>query len=482
MLVNIWIVIATVLIAFGSDKGYGQVIMGLDSPDKVPNSYLVCMKGSYDQNTFQRKLLAQGIKLVQTFNFGFEDILQLEADTPGKIQAMLTDQYVEFVEANQAVSVSQNCNDRNELNSGIWGLRRINKRDVLATADLSLNGYSYEWQSAFSGNGVDVYVLDTGIMVDNNEFEGRVVDQYVASSLKESTEDLNGHGTHVAGIIGGKTYGVAKNVSLISVKVLGADGNGSIVTIYEGLQYAFNVSRQRRNPTIINLSLGGEKAPRDILVEAVKFLVRQNIVVVAAAGNENDNACNYTPAASPDAITVGATDKNDKLTSFSNHGCCVDILAPGKNITSAWIGGPNALATISGTSMATPLVAGAAAVYMNYVKSVTGSSPTPKEVKAHLLKYATNGAIDCGNYSDTTLNRLLYTYCTNVLTICNGVSSDCEQVTTNYCAGLTSSATSTTSTTSTTPGSATTIVHGGTLWYVFFMIIVIVFMHKINSA
>ncbi len=254
------------------------------------------------------------------------------------------------VEADQEVSI-------NATQSGAtWGLDRIDQ------ASLPLDT-TYSYISA--GAGVDAYVIDTGILGTHVQFTGRMKSGYSAIGKATNTTDCNGHGTHVAGTIGGTTYGVAKAVSLIPVRVLDCRGSGTNSGVIAGVNWA--IKHHASNKAVANMSLGGGAS--SALDTAINNLILDGVTVVVAAGNSGANACNYSPARVPNAITVAASTSSDLVASFSNTGSCVDIIAPGVGITSSWIGNNTAVATISGTSMASPHVAGAMA------RSLSASSP-----------------------------------------------------------------------------------------------------------
>jgi subtilisin family serine protease len=234
--------------------------------------------------------------------------------------------------------------------SPTWGIDRIDQRKGPLDSK-----YMYE----YTGSGVNAYVIDTGINFYHEEFEGRAVPGFDAFSDGKNGSDCQGHGTHVAGTIGSKTFGVAKGVKLISVRVLDCSGSGSLSGVLAGLDW---IGINNSGPAVANMSLGSSK--NTTLNEAVKKLFSLNINVVVAGGNSNGDACNYSPSSATEAITVGATDETDKRATFSNYGNCLDLFAPGVNITSTWFSSPTASAVLSGTSMASPHVAGVASLYL----------------------------------------------------------------------------------------------------------------------
>lgn len=227
-----------------------------------------------------------------------------------------------------------------------WGLRRIGSRDNLTA----------EYEYANNGYGASVFVVDTGVQVDHPEIAGRAfaVGKGGFDAFEGDGTDGHGHGTHCAGIVGGNTTGVAKNTTIYSVRVLDEMGSGTIATLVDGLNHVANSKLPKR---IASMSLGGGLA--EALNEAVEAAVKAGVLVIVAAGNEAGPACEVSPASAPSAVTVGAHDVKNGMASFSNYGSCVDIFAPGVAIYSSTI--PNTYATWSGTSMATPHVAGVAA-------------------------------------------------------------------------------------------------------------------------
>ena len=257
---------------------------------------------------------------------------------------MAEDPRVEFVEEDGEVEASAT------QTGATWGLDRIDQRD------LPLNGtYNY----FASGTGVTAYIIDTGIRATHTQFGGRVISGFTAINDGNGTNDCNGHGTHVSGTVGGSTYGVAKNVTLVAVRVLDCNGSGSNSGVIAGVDWVSS-NHTAGQPAVANMSLGGGAS--SALDTAVNNSINDGVTYAIAAGNSNANACNYSPARVANAITVGSTTSSDARSSFSNYGTCLDIFAPGSSITSSWSTSDTATNTISGTSMASPHVAGVAAL------------------------------------------------------------------------------------------------------------------------
>lgn len=257
-----------------------------------------------------------------------------------------------------------------------WGLDRVDQRKS------RLNGvYSY----VRTGAGVTAYVVDSGIRYSHREFGGRAV--FGVDLLGGDGSDCTGHGTHVAGTIGGASYGVAKAVRLVSVRMIDCSGTGTVSDLIAALDW---IAVQRSGPAVTNISLVSDTSAA--LDQAVGALIATGVPVVAAAGNDGADACNVSPARVPGALTIGATDKADTRTSFSNFGNCVDWFAPGMYITSASNNSDTESAVLSGTSMATPHTTGAAALYLE-----ENPTASPGEVEAGLRARLTAGVVARAN-------------------------------------------------------------------------------------
>ena len=285
--------------------------------------------------------------------------------------------------------VSGDTNVTSPQTGATWGLDRIDQRG------LPFNG-QYNFTS--TGRGVTAYVVDTGILATHTQFEGRVLPGFTAIADGKGSTDCNGHGTHVAGTIAGSTYGVAKDTTLVPVRILACSGSGTTSGVIAGIDWMIS-NHAAGVPAVANMSIGGGLSAS--LNSAVDRAVADGISVVVAAGNSNANACSYSPASAVNAITVAATNLLDNRASFSNWGTCVDIFAPGQSITSAGISSTTAIASLSGTSMASPHVAGVVALYLQQ-----NPSSSPANTAATINNAATRGIV--GNAGTGTPNRLVY--------------------------------------------------------------------------
>ncbi len=297
------------------------------------------------------------------------------------INRLITDPLVEYVEEDGVVYTS------GTQSSPPWGLDRVDERD------LPLSGsYTYD----YFGTYVRAYVIDSGILASHNDFGGRVLAGYTAIADGRGTTDCNGHGTHVSGTIGGATWGVAKGVRLVPVRVFGCTGGSANSTIIAGVDW---VQANAVKPAVANMSLGGPIS--SATDTAVNNLSNSGVTVVVAAGNDNADACNYSPARAAGAITVGSTTSTDVRSSFSNFGGCLDIFAPGSSIMSTWYTSNTATNTISGTSMASPHVAGAAVLIL-----AADNAASPATVRSRLAAKATTGRLT--SIGTGSPNSLLY--------------------------------------------------------------------------
>ena len=327
-----------------------------------------------------KELALNNARLKQRFSRAFNGAV---ADmTPARAAALRRSARVLWVEEDKKVATQATVSP-----TASWGLDRIDQR-----ANTANNSYSF----ATNGAGVSVYVIDTGIYTSHTQFTGRTrigFDAFGGNGI-----DCNGHGTHVAGTVGGSTYGVAPAASLVSVRVLDCSGAGSLSGVIAGIDWAIN--DHVSGPAVINLSLGTAKSPS--LESAVDRAFNDGITVVSAAGNSNVDACSTSPGGNkPSGLTVGATTITDARASYSNFGACLDLFAPGSDIVSAGTSSPAATAVLSGTSMAAPHVAGLAARYLS-----AATSATPSQVMTALINATTpNVVTGAGTLSP---NRLAY--------------------------------------------------------------------------
>ncbi|HCD4662721.1 TPA: S8 family peptidase, partial [Acinetobacter nosocomialis] len=351
----------------------------------IKNQYIVILnKDIGPAKDFAQNIAKQhGGRILQSYDSALKGFAIYLPDTAGTafIEAMKKNPQVLSVENDTVVNI-----DATTQTNPDWGLDRIDQKA------LPLNStYSYSQ----TGTGTTAYIVDTGILSTHQEFSGRVLNGYTAISDGNGTTDCNGHGTHVAGTVGGTTYGVAKNVKLVPVRILGCDGSGASSNVIAGLDW---ILKNGSKPAVVNMSLGG--AASSSLDSAVENLYNNGYVMVVAAGNSNTDACTSSPARTSNAITVAATDNTDTRASYSNYGSCVDIFAPGSQINSSWIGSNTATKVLNGTSMATPHVAGVVAELFQSTPTAT-----PQTITSNLLNQATSDVVKNPSGSP---NRLLY--------------------------------------------------------------------------
>jgi subtilisin family serine protease len=278
---------------------------------------------------------------------------------------------VSYVEPDRIATISGSGTD---ITVSSWGLDRVDQRNLPLSS-------SYEW--THDGTGVRAYIIDTGILTGHTDFGGRAAIGYDAIGDGRNGQDCHGHGTHVAGTVGGTEYGIARAVSLIAVRVLNCAGSGTYAQVIAGVDW---VTANHVPPAVANMSLGGGLS--SALNTAVTNAVNAGVTFAVAAGNSGFDACFYSPSSTPAALTVGATTSYDAMDWYSNYGSCLDLFAPGSEITSAWIGSTTATNTISGTSMASPHVAGVAALYLS-----ANPSASPATVESAIESAATPGVV-----------------------------------------------------------------------------------------
>ena len=351
----------------------------------IKNQYIVVLQAGSDLPAQAAAAIAKqhGGQVLFTYNRairGFAVRIPEQA-TSAFLTAMQKNPQVSYVEEDtlmQTNTITQS--------NPVWGLDRIDQHNLPLSKSFNYNK---------TGSGVNAYIVDTGILASHQEFNGRVQTGYSAIADNNGTNDCNGHGTHVAGTVGGSTYGIAKNVGLVPVRVLDCAGSSAMSGVIAGLDW---IIQNGRKSAVVNMSLGG--SAYSTLDTAIDNLFNNGYVPVVAAGNANTDACTSSPARAGKAITVAATDSTDTRASYSNYGSCVDLFAPGSQITSAWIGSNSSAATASGTSMASPHVAGVVATMLE-----NNSTATPQSITDQLLNQSTINLIQNPMSSP---NRLLY--------------------------------------------------------------------------
>ena len=354
-------------------------IVGAGGADAISGSYIVVLKDTAAPvDSLVTRLGGLVSKKYTSALHGYSATM-----SEGQAKRIAADPAVAYVEQNRTFHITAT-----QSNPPSWGLDRIDQRS------LPLNS-SYTYSTTASN--VHAYVIDTGINLTHTDFGGRATSGYDFVNNDTNATDCNGHGTHVAGTIGGTSYGVAKGVQLTAVRVLDCSGSGTYADVIAGIDW---VTQHAVKPAVANMSLGGGVSTS--VDNAVKNSIGSGVTYAVAAGNESTSACNSSPSRVSEAITVGATTSTDARASYSNYGSCLDIFAPGSSIKSDWIGGTTATNTISGTSMATPHVAGAAALYL-----ATHASASPATVRNALVAAGTTGKVTTPGSGSP--NVLLYT-------------------------------------------------------------------------
>jgi len=356
----------------------------------VENEYIVVLKDEVARlagesrsrqpsvaSVAQTMARSYGMRVTNSFTHVLRGFV-VEADDRALVR-LLMDSRVAYVEENGIVSVRQTTQP-----NATWGLDRSDQRDR------PLNGtYVYDT----TASNVYTYIIDTGVRTNHNDFGGRVISGYTAINDGQGSNDCNGHGTHVAGTVAGSTWGIAKAAIIVPIRVLGCNGSGTNAGVIAGMDW---VAANHIKPAVANMSLGGGASTSTD--NAVANMRNAGVTVVVAAGNENQNACNVSPARAAAAITVGSTTSSDSRSSFSNWGSCVDIFAPGSSITSAWYTSNTSTNTISGTSMAAPHVAGIAALYL-----AGNPTATPTQVENAIYSNGSTGKLSSLNGSPNLL-------------------------------------------------------------------------------
>lgn len=351
----------------------------------IPGRYIVVFKAGVANPAALAATLVQGQggQLHHTYTGALKGFAATLPDAA--LQGIRNNPNVSLVEQDQTVAL----NAASPQDQATWGLDRIDQAD---------QPLDTQYHFSQTGAGVTAFIIDTGIRADHVEFTGRVLAGYDTVGDGNGTNDCNGHGTHVAGTVGGTTWGVAKGVSLVPVRVLDCSGSGSWSGVIAGIDWVANSTLR---PAVANMSLGG--AASASVDSAVAGAVAKGVTIAVAAGNSNADACTASPAREPTALTVGATTTLDARASYSNWGSCVDLFAPGSGITSAWNTNSTATNTIGGTSMASPHVAGVAALAL-----AANPGASPAAVASLLVSSATPNRLVSSVMGPGSPNLLVY--------------------------------------------------------------------------
>jgi len=367
-----------------SGKSSTAPVVGADRAGAIDGQYIVVLNDRAS-SAARAEVRRQAVKQGGHVRFDYTAALKgFAAALPDRaVAALRRNPNVAYIEVDSRVSIDTT------QTPATWGLDRIDQRNLPLN-----NTYNYD----FTGSGVTAYIIDTGIRATHSQLGGRVLSGFTSISDGNGTNDCNGHGTHVAGTVGSSTYGVAKSVTLRPVRVLNCSGSGSNSGVIAGIDWVTG-QHAAGAPAVANMSLGGSVSSS--LDTAVNNSIADGVTYAVAAGNSNANACNGSPSRVAAALTVGSTTSSDARSSFSNYGTCLDLFAPGSSITSTWNTSDTATNTISGTSMATPHVAGVAALYLQ-----ANPSASPASVSSAINSNATPNVVTGAGTGSP--NRLLH--------------------------------------------------------------------------
>jgi serine protease len=378
---------------------FGYVSIDHLEKERIPDEYVITYHTNTTVSLAQAHWSAMesyGVSFIHKYHLGDHKGFAAKITDEKVLDALQNDPMVMAIEANVVFKLDQlDCGNRVAAPS--WGLARMSHEDE-TNPPFTINF------GDFIGRGCNIYIIDTGILISHNDFGGRAsygINYVTNEGASNDADDWNGHGTHCAGTAGGTTMGIAKGANIVAVKVLNSAGSGTFADVVAGVNFVPNDNRA--GPKVSSMSLGAQ-GTYAALTQAVVASHAAGVPVVVAAGNSAANACNFTPAGITQAITVGSTDRGDTRSSFSNFGTCVDIFAPGRDITSTWIGSNTATNTISGTSMACPHVAGYVAVLFE-----EDPAATPGHIEATLRDGSNKDKI--GNPGAGSPNHLLWNGC-----------------------------------------------------------------------
>ncbi|KAF3905327.1 Cerevisin [Arthrobotrys entomopaga] len=401
--------------------GPTKKIVNADAPNRVPDQYMVVFKKGTTESaiarhhakmtSFQEKrdLETRGHRRHgrgKKSSFRFKGLCGYVANyTRESVTAAANSQEVDYIEQDVNIKLSS------VEWSSPWGLDRLSHSNYQIQADILGTGYTYQYDGTTNGKGVTVYVIDTGILTTHNEFknpDGTSRASWGTNTIDSVNTDGNGHGTHCAGIVGGNTWGVVKAAKVVAVKVLDSSGSGTWTSVLNGMNWV--AANAKPNLSVVSMSLGGSYSPT--VNSAINTLWNAGVISAVAAGNEGVDAAGDSPASAPQAITVGAIDNTNLIPSWSNFGSVVDLYAPGVEVQSSFIGSNSATAILSGTSMATPHVAGVAAYYISTHGGSAGLSPqsTTNSLINNALTRILRGSLAQLRNSN---NRILFNGCSS---------------------------------------------------------------------